>query len=198
MQQCQAIQQHDPFMVQQIPEIRNRILANKNWKEIAQFQKENYYNNSKDKREFDMLMELANVYGNDAVDTIIEGFHCPNCDKVAVHRCTRCKSEWYCSKACQVEHYKKEHKKVCKIWAAEYEARKNAKPKGDDADIKTKQEKVEEFIIKEASKNTKVEQAESLPPKTEVKKDVVVDLSVGSLNKENEQPKPVFNIEELD
>jgi len=104
MQNCQAIQKNDPFMVQQIPEIRNRILENKNWEEIVEFQKENYYNTRKDKRELDMLMELANVYGNDAVDTIIEGFHCPNCDKVAVLRCSRCKSEWYCSKACQVNY----------------------------------------------------------------------------------------------
>ena len=102
MQNCAAIQTIDPFMVQQLPELRNRIMENNNWEEIGEFQKENYFNNNKDKREFDMQMELASIYGNDAIDTITEGFKCPNCTKSAVQRCSRCKSEWYCSKQCQV------------------------------------------------------------------------------------------------
>jgi hypothetical protein len=104
MQQCNTLQQKNPYMVQQIPEIRNKILEGRDWLEIAQFQKENYWSadQHKDKREFDLLLELTEVYGNEAVDTIVDGFTCPNCNKTAIQRCSRCKSEWYCGKACQV------------------------------------------------------------------------------------------------
>jgi hypothetical protein len=104
MQQCNTLQQKNPYMVQQIPEIRNKILEGRDWLEIAQFQKENFWSadQHKDKREFDLLLELTEVYGNEAVDTIVDGFTCPNCNKTAIQRCSRCKSEWYCGKACQV------------------------------------------------------------------------------------------------
>lgn len=39
--------------------------------------------------------------------------HCAVCNKVSTTRCSKCKSEHYCSRACQAEHWK-EHKLVCK------------------------------------------------------------------------------------
>jgi len=39
---------------------------------------------------------------------------CPMCFKPAENRCSKCKSVWYCSVACQKAHWKKSHKKACK------------------------------------------------------------------------------------
>lgn len=44
-------------------------------------------------------------------------FTCSNCYKKSsreLKRCTGCKKTHYCSTACQSEHWKKEHKKICK------------------------------------------------------------------------------------
>ena len=45
--------------------------------------------------------------------------HCANCGKDALadekfKQCSKCKSQWYCSKECQVEAWKAGHKKDCK------------------------------------------------------------------------------------
>ena len=96
---------NNPFIVQQIPELSNRIMENlESWEDLAKFQLENYHGDENDKRDFDFLIELAQLYGHDAIDTMNEGFVCPKdgCGKVAVQRCSRCKCEWYCSKSCQV------------------------------------------------------------------------------------------------
>ncbi|ODM94057.1 Zinc finger MYND domain-containing protein 10 [Orchesella cincta] len=37
---------------------------------------------------------------------------CANCSKEAEKRCSKCKKEWYCSRECQVEHWKR-HKVTC-------------------------------------------------------------------------------------
>jgi len=205
MQQCNAVQVHNQFMVQQIPELRNSIIEGKNWEEIARYQAENYFSKNKDKREFDLLLELANIYGNEAIDTIVEGFTCPNCGKTAIQRCSRCKSEWYCSRQCQVEHYKKEHKNVCKIWAAERQERqKNKENINGGVEIKTKQENPSDFVIKESTiSNTqnkpKIQPDNKNTGKENIQKDTTKEDTLNFSVKENfPEQKPTFAIEELD
>jgi len=198
MQQCANVQKKDPFMVQQMPELRNRILEGRNWEEIASYQAENFFSQTKDKREFDLLIELANTYGNEAVDTIMDGFVCPNgdCRKTAVQRCSRCKSEWYCSRTCQVEHYKKEHKNVCKIWAAQVEEKKKNN-KENIGGIKTKvDDKKEDFIIKESTKINKIEEPFKVVTKVkeEEKKPVKVEEIIKPVKVE--EPAKPAKIEE--
>merc|ERR1711964_62417 len=41
---------------------------------------------------------------------------CSNCGDLAQNRCSKCKSEWYCGRECQVAHWKK-HKDMCKKMA---------------------------------------------------------------------------------
>lgn len=43
---------------------------------------------------------------------------CAACGDPAAQRCSRCKSEWYCSRACQVHAWKLSHKKVCDLLKA--------------------------------------------------------------------------------
>jgi hypothetical protein len=37
---------------------------------------------------------------------------CAQCGGEAVHRCSRCKSDWYCGRACQVQAWPA-HKALC-------------------------------------------------------------------------------------
>lgn len=48
--------------------------------------------------------------------------------------CSRCQGVQYCSKECQVEHWKEEHRKVCKKMAKEREAQEEAKKKMQESD----------------------------------------------------------------
>jgi len=58
---------------------------------------------------------LSDLYGYNMIDGLIDGFRCAFCQaKDATKRCSRCKSEWYCKRECQVKHWK-DHKVFCKI-----------------------------------------------------------------------------------
>ncbi|XP_064012581.1 zinc finger MYND domain-containing protein 10 isoform X2 [Pogoniulus pusillus] len=42
--------------------------------------------------------------------------HCRVCGAEATKRCSRCQNEWYCTRACQVQHWQK-HKAACNLMA---------------------------------------------------------------------------------
>ena len=70
---------------------------------------------------------LNDLYGYNMIDGLIDGFQCGMCkSKDATKRCSRCKSEWYCNRACQVKHWK-DHKKFCKTIYEEMMAKKARK-----------------------------------------------------------------------
>ena len=68
--------------------------------------------NSKDQTEKEHMQRLAELYSNNNVEGLIEGFKCGKCQKEAFKRCSKCKSIWYCSRECQVSHWP-EHKEGC-------------------------------------------------------------------------------------
>lgn len=107
----------NPFVVQQMPEIRTKILEGKDWKEIARYQLEHYFTKAAENQEFELMVKFADIYSSQNAEILTEGFKCANCFKPASQRCARCKTVWYCSKECQVDHFKKAHKAVCKIMA---------------------------------------------------------------------------------
>lgn len=39
--------------------------------------------------------------------------HACLCGKEGTKKCATCKTQWYCSRACQKRYYQKTHKKVC-------------------------------------------------------------------------------------
>ena len=48
---------------------------------------------------------LSDLYGYNMIDGLIDGFRCGFCQaKDATKRCSKCKSEWYCKRECQVKH----------------------------------------------------------------------------------------------
>lgn len=98
-----------------VPEFREELLA-KDFKAIARkqlsstFDADNYHG---DDRKNDMEI-LCRIYNNfDGLeDLLLETPICAQCGHDAEKRCSRCKSEWYCSRECQVQSWKR-HKKAC-------------------------------------------------------------------------------------
>lgn len=91
----------NPLVVQLIPEIANSITSGQNWKEIAEFQQANYFKKDLEQQKEDMK-KMADLYGQDLVEGIIDGFKCGLCRKEASKRCAQCQKLWYCSRECQV------------------------------------------------------------------------------------------------
>ena len=81
--------------VEQIPEVLQSIKDNVNFKEIAQWQKHQIFNETAEmKRE--IAKSLVNMYNFDDMDTLLEEPKCSQCGTMATQRCSRCKNEWYC------------------------------------------------------------------------------------------------------
>ena len=98
------------FAVQQLPEIRGRIRANRDWVEIAAYQRTELLVESEESRreDMEMLMQGFNYIDDEPV--------CAKCRLPATSRCSKCKKEWYCSRKCQVEDWGM-HKVLCKTMA---------------------------------------------------------------------------------
>jgi MYND finger. len=84
-----------------MPEIRTEVLKDKNWKEIAEYQKQNYFKDDEKSLKED-IERMASLYDYNILEGLIEGFKCAGCGKDATKRCSKCKSEFYCSRECQV------------------------------------------------------------------------------------------------
>lgn len=63
---------------------------------------------------------MADLYTNNTVEGLLEGFKCNKCQKQAYKRCSKCKSVWYCSRECQVGDWP-QHKEKCKRITKEFE-----------------------------------------------------------------------------
>lgn len=55
---------------------------------------------------------MANLYGNSIFEGLADGFLCENCKQDATKRCSKCKQVWYCTRECQLAHWKV-HKPKC-------------------------------------------------------------------------------------
>ena len=105
------------IFVQIVPEFRENLL-NKDFKQIANKQLLTIFNSKKynlKERKKDMEI-LSRIYNNfDGLEDILfEQPICVKCGQNAEKRCSRCKSEWYCSRQCQLKSWKK-HKKICDV-----------------------------------------------------------------------------------
>eukprot|EP01019_Chilodonella_uncinata_P003792 GABU01004678.1.p1 GENE.GABU01004678.1~~GABU01004678.1.p1 ORF type:complete len:263 (-),score=60.81 GABU01004678.1:39-788(-) len=54
----------NPFVVQQMPEIRTKILEDKDWKEIARYQLEHHFTKVAENQEFDIMVKFADMYSS--------------------------------------------------------------------------------------------------------------------------------------
>lgn len=98
----------NPFIVEMVAEI-SRSLEKLNFKEIALKQLNNHFKNADLKHEYELL---SSAYNLDNVEYFMEDPTCAGCGKPASKRCSKCKSEWYCSKECQVKRWK-QHREMC-------------------------------------------------------------------------------------
>ena len=71
-----------------------------------------------DETQKQQIQRLADLYTNNTVEGLIDGFKCKKCTKQAFKRCSKCRSVWYCSKECQVGDWP-EHKVSCNRIAKE-------------------------------------------------------------------------------
>jgi len=146
--------QSTSLIVQQIPEIRNEVCNGKNWKELAEYQKQNYLRED-EKSLAEDLERMASLYDYNILEGLMEGFKCPNCKKEAIKRCSKCKAEYYCSRECQVAHWK-DHKPICMARVAELD-KKNTEQK-ENAPVTQK----EKSLVTEVVKETKTEKPANL------------------------------------
>jgi hypothetical protein len=106
------------FLIQQLPEIRDNLIRNKNWQEIARRQRETFLVENEETRKADMQLLMAGL------EDFLEDPICAKCGNLATYRCSKCHNEWYCSRDCQKSAWK-QHKLVCHlIKLEEPEARK--------------------------------------------------------------------------
>ncbi len=82
--------------------------------------------NEKELRE--ELEPVNDIYNLDNIEYFMDDPKCANCGKDATSRCMRCKSEWYCSRECQVKRWKM-HKPLCQTLSKLYEEEKEEKKK---------------------------------------------------------------------
>ncbi|KAI9013115.1 hypothetical protein BC832DRAFT_590074 [Gaertneriomyces semiglobifer] len=108
--------------IQQVPEIYDNILRTANFEQLANKVITDMQGGGKTKgtREA-VLRSLADTYSLPVLTELLpDDPKCANPDCInrsthmATQRCSRCKHEWYCSRPCQVKHWKA-HKPMCDI-----------------------------------------------------------------------------------
>jgi predicted Zn-ribbon and HTH transcriptional regulator len=98
----------NPFVVEMKPHL---ITAwdKCDFKEIAQtILRENFKAESY-KRELNVISE---IFDTTNLEYFMDDPKCANCGQDGIKRCSRCKSEWYCGKECQIQRWKS-HKELC-------------------------------------------------------------------------------------
>ncbi|XP_043934101.1 zinc finger MYND domain-containing protein 10 [Protopterus annectens] len=106
------------LILQQIPEIWDQIHKENfgKWKAIAKYQVKQALNPSEeDLRQ--QALRWAETYNLDVMESLIpEKPKCGYCGAEGSKRCSRCQTEWYCGRQCQVQHWQK-HKQACNLMA---------------------------------------------------------------------------------
>lgn len=108
------VQSKNSFIVQTLPEIRSKLMAGKNWRQIAQTQAEKFFNKNAASAKED-LNRIMNLYTQDVFEEFMDDPKCEECGDPATMRCSKCKLAWYCSRDCQLRQWKK-HKPICKMF----------------------------------------------------------------------------------
>lgn len=115
-----AIASKNSFIVQMVPELRANIMRDRDWRAIADYQIKNFFNKSAMDPEAE-LGSLLKLYGSDVYEQFMDDPKCASCGETATQRCSKCKSEWYCSRECQIKKWKG-HKEMCALYSQMHEA----------------------------------------------------------------------------
>lgn len=112
------------IVLEQLPEIRQGLekINGGRWAQLAAYQNKKVFNPDEQTRKAQAKL-LAETYSLDMLDSLFpEQPKCVVCGADAVNRCSRCQSEWYCRRQCQVEHWPK-HKAACNLMSAAAEGK---------------------------------------------------------------------------
>lgn len=85
-----AIGEKNSFIVQQMPEMRTKLLKGKNWKNIAEYQLAKYFIEVEGKPD-ESMKSIMKLYGSDVFDQFDDNPKCAQCGEPAAHRCSKCK-----------------------------------------------------------------------------------------------------------
>ncbi|NXH19835.1 ZMY10 protein, partial [Bucco capensis] len=106
------------LVLEQVPVIRDHILKkNKGkWEAIAKHQVKCIFNPTEEELKL-QARRWTQIYSLDMMEALApDKPRCRMCGADATKRCSRCRNEWYCSRACQVQHWQK-HKTACNLMA---------------------------------------------------------------------------------
>ncbi|XP_040214514.1 zinc finger MYND domain-containing protein 10 isoform X2 [Rana temporaria] len=104
------------LILEQVPEVWDSIMRENSgkWKAIAKHQVKNAFSPSEEDLRY-QAQRWAQTYNMDVMETLApDKPKCGGCGAEASKRCSRCQSEWYCDRQCQVKDWQK-HKKACDL-----------------------------------------------------------------------------------
>ncbi|XP_071983852.1 zinc finger MYND domain-containing protein 10 [Engystomops pustulosus] len=104
------------LVLEQLPEVWDSIIRENSgkWKAIAKHQvTHNFSPSDSDLRH--QAQRWAQTYNMDVMEALVlDKPKCGSCGAEAAKRCSRCQSEWYCNRRCQVGHWQR-HKTSCDL-----------------------------------------------------------------------------------
>ncbi|KAJ3028279.1 UNVERIFIED_CONTAM: Zinc finger MYND domain-containing protein 10 [Siphonaria sp. JEL0065] len=104
----------ESFIIEQVPEATSHITSKLNIKHLTTRFETLIKDESAGTSSMAIAKSMAAMYDLDNLDSLLEDPKCGKCGKPAENRCSKCKSEWYCGRKCQVESWKK-HKAICEV-----------------------------------------------------------------------------------
>ncbi|NXT78601.1 ZMY10 protein, partial [Zapornia atra] len=106
------------LILEQVPVIWDHILKKNmgKWEALAKHQVQQVFSPTEEELQL-QARRWAQTYRLEVLEALApEPPRCGGCGLQAAKRCSRCRSEWYCSRACQVQHWQK-HKAACNLMA---------------------------------------------------------------------------------
>ncbi|XP_026746197.1 zinc finger MYND domain-containing protein 10-like [Trichoplusia ni] len=105
-------------LIELVPQIKDACLkkVHKRTKTLAKAQLELFHMDGSEESR-NMAKRLLESYTSDAALALDSGgAKCAKCGDKATKKCSRCKTEWYCGRECQVQQWPK-HKEICDQFA---------------------------------------------------------------------------------
>ncbi|NXK88545.1 ZMY10 protein, partial [Formicarius rufipectus] len=106
------------LVLEQVPVIWDHIFKKNSgkWKAIAKHQVKHAFSPTEEELKL-QARRWAQTYSLDMMEALApDKPRCRVCGVEAAKRCSRCRNEWYCTRACQVQHWQK-HKPACNLMA---------------------------------------------------------------------------------
>uniref|UniRef100_A0A8D2P4A5 Zinc finger MYND domain-containing protein 10 n=1 Tax=Zosterops lateralis melanops TaxID=1220523 RepID=A0A8D2P4A5_ZOSLA len=106
------------LIIEQVPVIWDRILKKNSgkWEAVAKHQVKHAFSPTEEELKL-QARRWAQTYSLDMMEALAaDKPRCRVCGAEAAKRCSRCRQEWYCTRACQVQHWQK-HKPACNLMA---------------------------------------------------------------------------------